>query len=370
MKIGKNFVVIGAGDTAMDCARSAKRCVGTENVTVVYRRAFSQMPASQEEYEDAREEGVPFHWLRSPEVFDADGNLTLRVMELGEKDDSGRRRPVATDKTESMKVNTLIYAIGDDPDEVQMNDIGLEVNKWGIVITGDHGETNLDNVYLCGDSRTGASTIVKCIAEGRRTADAITKKEDKVWERTEVLPFVDPDERVAQIQAKKVNILAKPSARKYEDIASFGKTELNRCLECNYVCNKCVDVCPNRANITVSTEGLKLFKDPFEIVHIDSYCNECGDCGHFCPWEGRPYVDKPTVFTEVVDFENSDNPGWLLQAGKLTIRFNGKIEKLSVDNGKITEDPAEDLSRIRFYKLFEILFKKRPHLFGPMDSMV
>ena len=116
MNIGKRAVVIGAGDTAMDCARSALRCPGTDEVTVVYRRAFKQMPASREEYEYALEDGVPFHWLRNPERFDSDGTLTLRVMELGEKDASGRRRPVPTDATETMKADTLIYAIGDDPD--------------------------------------------------------------------------------------------------------------------------------------------------------------------------------------------------------------------------------------------------------------
>jgi putative selenate reductase len=370
ISIGKNVVVIGAGDTAMDCARSAKRCNGTENVTVVYRRAFTQMPASREEYEDALEDGVPFHWLRSPETFDKNGTLTLRVMELGEKDESGRSKPLPTDQVEIMDVDTLIYAIGDDPDETLMTEIGLETNKWGIVPTGHNGETNLENVYLCGDSRTGASTIVKCIAEGRRTADAITLKDDLNWERVETLPYVDPVKRIAEIQAKKVSVLAKPDARNYNDFTDFGKTELSRCLECNYICNKCVDVCPNRANIAVPVESGGLFNDPYEIVHMDSYCNECGDCGHFCPWEGRPYRDKPTIFTDPGEFNNSTNPGWLVEGDKIRIRFNQKVEVLPLKGGKIVRNSDEDLSRLKFYTLFEILYKSRSHLFGPLEPMV
>ncbi|MDA3957113.1 MAG: hypothetical protein PF479_10330, partial [Oceanispirochaeta sp.] len=76
---------------------------------------------------------------------------------------------------------------------------------------------------------------------------------------------------------------------------------------------KCVDVCPNRSNIALPVGDLNLFNDPYQIIHIDAYCNECGDCGHFCPWEGRPYIDKPTIFSEIEDFENSENPGWLIQ---------------------------------------------------------
>ena len=370
MKIGENVVVIGAGDTAMDCARSAMRCKGTKHVTVVYRRAFTQMPASREEYEDARDDGVPFHWLRSPEKFDTDGTLTLRVMELGEKDDSGRRRPVPTDDIETMKVNTLVYAIGDDPDDDLMTDIGFEPNKWGLVPTGNNGETNIENVYLCGDSRTGASTIVKCIAEGRRTADAITRKDDETWSRKEVFPFVDPQSRESDIQDKKGIIIGKPNPRTYKDFAQFGKTELSRCLECNYVCNKCVDVCPNRANIAYPVKDLGMFTDPFQIIHIDAYCNECGDCGHFCPWEGRPYIDKPTIFNELTDFENSENPGWFLNSKGLKIRYKGVVSDVSLKKGKVVGNFEEDLEQLRFFTLFETIYSNRPHLFGPMEDMI
>ena len=128
LQMGKHVVVIGAGDTAMDCARSALRCPGVERVTVVYRRAFEQMPATREEYEHAMEDEVAFHWLRNPKRFDSDGTLTVEVMELGEKDASGRRRPVPTGETETIRADSIVYAIGDDPDAEALRRIGFHTD--------------------------------------------------------------------------------------------------------------------------------------------------------------------------------------------------------------------------------------------------
>ncbi len=388
MDLGKRVVVIGAGDTAMDCARSALRCPGTTEATIVYRRAFEQMPASEEEYEYAREDGVPFRWLRNPERFDADGTLTLRVMELGEKDASGRRRPEPTDRTETMHVDTVIYAIGDDPDAELLASAGLAVGAKGLVPTAAGGETDRENVYLIGDSRTGASTIVQCIAEGRRAADAITRKEEAEWVRQEKIPRFDSVRQLDQIRARKAAIVEKPDARVYEDFREFAHTEYERCLECNYVCNKCVDVCPNRANITVPVAGEALFSDPFQIVHLDAYCNECGNCGHFCPWEdGVPYIDKPTVFNTREDFDNSANEGWLLEGDTLHVRFGGEVRVVAVKNGLVApgsvatgsdggaspvafQHSADAANAARFFRLFEIIYRDRPHLFGTMEAMV
>ena len=368
LEMGKRVVVIGAGDTAMDCARSALRCPGVESSTIVYRRAKAQMPASREEYEDALEDGVEFHWLHNPERFDADGTLTLRVMELGEKDASGRRRPVPTDAVELLKADSLVYAIGDDPDAEVLKEIGLEPDAKSGVATTEGGETAIENVFLIGDSRTGASTIVNCIAEGRRAADAICRKAEAGWKREELLPFMDPEERLADITVKKTEILAKPDPRSDYDIALFGATEKRRCLECDFVCNKCVDVCPNRANIALPVEGEPLFGDRFQIVHIDAYCNECGNCGHFCPWEGRPYIDKPTVFSTLEDLHQSENPGWFRTNGTLTARFNGTVRSLAVEEAETLA--AGEGDEARFFRLFTLLAEKRPHLFGTVDAPV
>lgn len=356
LKLGKRVVVIGAGDTAMDCARSSLRCVGVEEVTVVYRRAFGQMPASRDEYEHAVEDGIVFKWLRNPERF-ADGELTVRVMELVEKDDSGRRRPVPTGETEVIRVDSIVSAIGDDPDAQMLKGLGFRVDTRGRVVTGAGGETESENVFLIGDSRTGTSTIVQCIAEGRRAADAICTKDAPGWQRHQRVPSWDDDRRQAEIQAKRGEIHAKPHARSSYDPAVFGRTEISRCLECDYICNKCVDVCPNRANLAIPVTGEALFQNAYEIVHVDAYCNECGNCGDFCPWQGRPYIDKPTVFSTLEDFRNSGNPGWLIEGDTLRYRQNG-----SEKTRPLNDLPADEA----FFRLFAIVHETRPHLFGPV----
>ncbi len=356
LQMGKRVVVIGGGDTAMDCARAALRCPGVKEATIVYRRAFEQMPASREEYELAFEDEVAFRWLRNPERFEK-GELTVRVMELGEKDASGRRRPVPTDTTETQEVDSLIYAIGDDPDARLLEGLGFTVDSRGKVATSEAGETESENVFLIGDSRTGTSTIVQCIAEGRRASDAICAKDEAGWERVEALPYMDPDERSKQIRVKRGEITAKPNASTEYKPGVFGKTELSRCLECDFVCNKCVDVCPNRANLAIPVAGEVLFSNPYEIVHVDAYCNECGNCGDFCPWEGRPYIDKPTVFSTAGDFASSENPGWLIEGETLRYRLDGTEATRPL--AKLPQDDA-------FFRLFSIVYESRPHLFGPV----
>jgi putative selenate reductase len=91
---------------------------------------------------------------------------------------------------------------------------------------------------------------------------------------------------------------------------------------------KCVEVCPNRANTVVRAGG---FRDEYQIVHIDAFCNECGNCATFCPWEGRPYKDKLTVFATEEDFTDSTNPGFFLQQNDGKIRVGGAVGRLSVD---------------------------------------
>jgi putative selenate reductase len=365
LQMGRHVVVIGAGDTAMDCARSALRCPGVERATIVYRRAFEQMPATQEEYEYAVEDDVAFQWLRSPNRFEADGTLTLEVMELGEKDSSGRRRPVPTGAVETLHADSIVYAIGDDPDAAALRRIGIDAAGGQSAIAAAEKE----DVFLAGDSRTGASTIVECIADGRRVADAICTTDDAQWRRDETVPAMDASVRMHEISVKKGTIIEKPSARCDYDPAAFGATEKERCLECDFVCNKCVDVCPNRANIAVSVQDHPLFSDPFEIVHIDAYCNECGNCGHFCPWQtGVPYVDKPTVFSLEEDLYNSDNPGWFLEGETLTVRYGGAVKTLSRDAATVISRGGG--AEARFFALFCELYSRRPGLFGPVEPAV
>jgi len=368
-KMGERVITVGAGDTAMDSARSALRVPGVKESWILYRRAFEQMPASQEEYEDALAEGVKFAFLRNPEYFDDDGVLRARVMELGEKDESGRRRPVPTDKTETWKVGTLLYAIGDLPEADDYAELGVKADERGRVVHDANQMTEQQGVYLAGDGRTGSATIVNCIAEGRRVADAIMASVDPSWSYEEKIPFWPMSERRNEIRIKKSEIragLGRHHDRKNPEV--YARAERARCLECNHICDKCVDVCPNRANISIPTdiELEPLFSDPGQIVHIDAYCNECGNCGHFCPWTtGVPYKDKPTVFNTMRDFDDSTNPGWLLQGDRLLWRMDGKLGESKVTGERVQEIPA---GGERFFRLFELVFMKRPTLFGRVEE--
>lgn len=368
--MGETVVTVGAGDTSMDSARSALRVPGVKESWILYRRAFEQMPASQEEYEDALADGVKFAFLRNPERFEADGTLTARVMELGDKDDSGRRRPVATGETEDWNVGTVLYAIGDRPDAANYASLGVKADERGRVVNDSSQKTEEEGVYLAGDGRTGPATIVKCIAEGHRAADAILAAVVPDWSYKETVPSWPAAERRDEIRVKKGEItmsLDRPFDRKAPE--PFALTERSRCLECNYVCDKCADVCPNRANIAfqVDTAAEPLFSDPGQIVHLDAYCNECGNCGHFCPWtSGIPYKDKPTVFSTKADFEDSTNSGWLLSGDTLVWRMGDSVGENAVADGMVKAVPALE-GAAGFFRLFELVNRDRPALFGEVD---
>ncbi len=369
--IGETVVTVGAGDTSMDSARSALRVPGVKESWILYRRAFEQMPASQEEYEEALEDGVKFAWLRNPERFDNDGTLTAQVMELGEKDDSGRRRPVATGKTEEWKVGTVLYAIGDRPDTDTYTALGVKADERGRVVNDSNQMTEDDGVYLAGDGRTGPATIVKCIAEGHQAADSVIASVVPEWKYDEEVPSWPVNVQQKEIRAKKSKITL-PLERPFDRInpEPYAAAESSRCMECNYICDKCADVCPNRANIAfqVDISAESLFSDPGQIVHLDAYCNECGNCGHFCPWTiGVPYRDKPTVFSTKIDFENSTNSGWLLQGDTLVWRLGDAVGESGVNGGFVKDVPSLE-GAPGFFRLFELVKRDRPALFGAVDE--
>ncbi len=149
------MAIIGAGNTAMDCARAALRVPGVEKVTIVYRRSQQEMPAWREEYEEAVDDGVQFRFLNNPEEFNADGTLTLRVMTLGEADEKGRRRPLQTAETCTLQVDTLITAIGEQQDRDALATMGIPLNEHGWPVVDLNGETAKANVFLIGDVQRG-----------------------------------------------------------------------------------------------------------------------------------------------------------------------------------------------------------------------
>lgn len=178
----KRVIVIGGGDTAMDCVRTAVR-QGATSVTCLYRRDRANMPGSQREVANAEEEGVKFEWLSGPEaVLHTKANkvkgVKVRRMRLGAPDASGRQSPEKTDETVDMKADMVIKALGFDPEDlpVLFDEPALRVNRWG-AIQVDFGsmETSLSGVYAAGDIVRGASLVVWAIVDGREAAEHMHK---------------------------------------------------------------------------------------------------------------------------------------------------------------------------------------------------
>ncbi|MBP3285073.1 MAG: NADPH-dependent glutamate synthase [Clostridia bacterium] len=177
---GKNVAVVGGGNVAMDAARSAKR-LGAENVYIVYRRGMEELPARKEEVEHAEEEGIIFKTLTNPIEVLGDENGKVKgmkcvEMELGEPDESGRRRPVVKPNSEFvLDIDTMIMSIGTSPNPlIRSTTPGLETNKHGCIVTnGDDGLTTREGVFAGGDAVTGAATVILAMGAGKHAAKAI-----------------------------------------------------------------------------------------------------------------------------------------------------------------------------------------------------
>jgi glutamate synthase (NADPH/NADH) small chain len=179
--VSKNVAVLGGGNVAMDSARMAVR-LGAENVYLVYRRSEKEMPARIEEVHHAKEEGVQFCTLQNPKriLGDEKGNVVgaeCLKYELGEPDDSGRRRPVAIKGSEFViDVDTVIVAIGNGANPlIQQTTPGLEFNKWGNIVVDENCKTSLQGVYAGGDIVLGAATVILAMGQGRIAAAAINQ---------------------------------------------------------------------------------------------------------------------------------------------------------------------------------------------------
>ncbi len=177
--VSKNVAVLGGGNVAMDAARMAVR-LGAENVYLIYRRSEKEMPARIEEVHHAKEEGVQFRTLQNPTRILGDDKsnvvgLECLRYELGEPDDSGRRRPVPIKGSEFVvDVDTVIVAIGNGANPLlQQTTPGLEFNKWGNIVVNDQCKTSLKGVYAGGDIVLGAATVILAMGQGRIAAAAI-----------------------------------------------------------------------------------------------------------------------------------------------------------------------------------------------------
>jgi putative selenate reductase len=335
---GKNVIIIGGGNTAMDAARTAYRIVGNDGkVTIVYRRTINEMPADQGEIKAVLEEGMEIIELTAPEkVVSENGKvkaLLCSQMKLGDKDASGRRKPVKIDNSEfEIDCDTIIPAIGQnlDIDFVQNELLKADFANY---------KTRLDNIFIGGDALRGAATAIKAIGDGRKAAEQIMKKAN--------IDFSIPKSQNGKTHTKK-ELIIKRAFRNYppqlneldiNDRKNFKLVsytldkdtivkEAERCLQCDEICNICTTVCPNFANysyeidpikillqkafsdskehIAIENDGFFEINQKYQILNIGNFCNECGNCNTFCPTQSAPYKEKPKFWLTKESFEMAD----------------------------------------------------------------
>jgi putative selenate reductase len=387
--LGKKVAVIGGGNSAMDAARTAKRLVGAGGeVSVVYRRTRKEMPAASEEVQAMLDEGIQLIELTAPEcMLVEDGhvrsNLCFR-MELGEKDDSGRPRPIKIDGSEfELNVDSVISAIGQRVNLDFFPEEKLEINP------ATH-ETQLENVFAGGDAVRGASTLIEAIADGKKVAESIRRRALKVY-------------RIQASSSGKASDLATLQQRRarrefgtqlpeigFDRRAGFdlvietmddatAQNEAARCLQCDELCNVCVTVCPNRANIgfTLEPTAFKIQQarpldsgaeiTDFETVHVEQryqvlnigdYCNECGNCTTFCPTSGAPYLDKARFHVTTESFTASQRGYYFTADNRLVCKQNDHDASLEItSDGYIYEDETVRATLGKDYSAQNVVFK-------------
>lgn len=299
---GKNVVVIGGGNTAMDTARAAKRCDGVEHVYLVYRRTKRYMPADEHELQLALADGVEFKELLAP-VKVENGTLICNEMVLGAVDESGRAGVTATGNTVEVPADVVIAAVGEKVPGDYYEANGIHVDEKGRALVDENLQTGIPGVYVIGDGLYGPSLVVKGMANAIKVAEAIMGR-----------PIAESKTQLQNPEAlyAKKGILAEVS----------DEPEAKRCLGCSTVCENCVDVCPNRANISIKVPGMV----KAQVIHVDYMCNGCGNCKSFCPYASAPYLDKFTLFANEEDMANSTNQGFAVldkEALRCKIRFLG-----------------------------------------------
>jgi len=306
--------------------------------------------------------------------------------ELGEPGPDGRRRPIPIAGSEfQIEADAIIVAIGQRPDISFLQGSVVTLRKDGTIVAApETGLAEGGRVYAGGDAVRGPATIVEACADGRRAAEAICHKLGVPFEQPSVhLPVLSEDEIAPIKRSRARKALQHKGVKLPQDQRSdfslveatlseeAALAEAARCLQCSTLCDKCVEVCPNRANYAffVSPVSLTLPKiscqqgrlivtgdEVFQvqqmrqIIHIDDFCNECGNCETFCVHHGKPYLDKPRLFLKAEDFELEEDRAFYVQRSlkgwSIRRRERGKEARLSVENGRLEALFETDLLRL------------------------
>jgi putative selenate reductase len=373
--LGSKAVVIGGGDTAMDAVRTSQRFTG-QPVTILYRRTRHEMPAAEEELDGALEEGNVLEELVSPvEVLREGGRVTgIKCVrnKLGEPGPDGRSAPVEVPGSEFViPCSAVIVAVGQLPELAFLDGSRVARHKGGGVLVDEATRcAGPEGVYAGGDVVIKPESIIAACADGRAAAEAICEHL--------CVPFAQPASRPARLSEQEILQVKAVRAHKIEQVkpdclptaqrtglalieatfnAEAARVEALRCVQCSAFCDKCVEVCPNRANFTFTLtptawdvpilscrEGTLAVtgQEPFrvnqtrQILHVDDFCNECDDCQTFCVHQGKPYADKPRLFLNEPDFLLEKDNAYLIQGSTIRQRASGREASLTHTDGRLT----------------------------------
>lgn len=370
-EIGRHVGIIGAGDTAMDCARTAWR-LSDSRVSVIYRRTIDQMPADREEVALLKQEGIEVVELAKPQrLLVEDGHLRglqCSTMEYrGERDASGRKIPFEMPGSGfDIPVDTLILAISQHAILDFFDEEPIAVNQWGYIEADPRSfETSVPDVYAGGDVvNDGPSSIVEAAADGKAIAASILRRADA---GTPSETRFDMAELQRKRSLRQWRVPVSHTALEDRHISNEvvqtyseqqARTEAARCLDCHKYCSLCVGVCPNLALHTWQNEPLEMHlpelkagpdgvsveagrrwsvKQAYQIAVLTDFCNECGNCTTFCPTSGEPYRDKPRLYLDRAEFEAQKDNAFMVfresDSWAMDARWQGVTHRIELNDG-------------------------------------
>ncbi|MCH7732955.1 MAG: putative selenate reductase subunit YgfK [Candidatus Marinimicrobia bacterium] len=389
VKLGQKIAVIGGGNSAVDVARTANRLKGKQGeVTIIYRRTRKEMPANSDDIQDLLEEGVQILELVIPDVINTTNGIVTSLicsrMVLGEKDESGRPRSEKIPSSEfELDFDTVISAIGQN---VVLDFIDRENLRIDLLSK----ETQLDGVFAGGDFVRGASSVINAMGDGQKVAENIIKRARQEHKISHIpldkgLKPEDYQKKQAQRQYGVSTPQIGLENRYNFDLVNLpldeesAQKEAARCLYCDDVCNICVSVCPNYANIAytikpmefkiqevtrtgsgfqIENTGTFQVEQTHQILNIADFCNECGNCTTFCPTSGDPFKDKPRFFLTEASFKQTKN-GYYLRGNTLQAKKNGELETLTVNGNLLSFESDALMAKLErsTLKIREIQFK-------------
>ena len=357
VELGRKVIILGGGNTAMDVSRTVKRIGGKDcDVSIVYRRTRHEMPADHDEIEAALEEGIKLIELASPAKVLGNGNkinaLKCHRMRLEKDERGGRPKPIEIPGEDfTIDAETIIPAFGQKLDVDFIDPVLLK--------KGNGMETKVENIFIGGDAYRGASFLIKAVADGKDVAKEImsridagldlheqidratTTREEHHKKLSRMIPGKKP--KRVNVDKRSLNVLVDVPMTENEV-----RDEAARCLNCDEICDICVTVCPNRANlgyeidpvdiamekIEFNKNGYELISDGrfkieqrFQIMNIADLCNECGNCTTFCPTSGRPFADKPNIALSEESFISLES-GYMKTDDEMLYKKDNKIYRM------------------------------------------